>query len=103
MAKFVNDDGTFAEGFEQNIDPDLRDYAKQFRDLPAALKAGRDNQREFRERVKIPTEADKRREFLTQHFKPELDADEQKRKTDAEAEKKKAEETAATAQADKLK
>ena len=97
MAKFVNDDGAFESGFEQNLPVEVRDYAKGFKTLEDALKSGLESRQGFRDRVKLPTEPADRERFLTEHFGKDLAAKEDARKTaEAEAAKKKEAEEAAT-------
>jgi hypothetical protein len=106
MAKFVNDDGAFEAGFEQNLPEPVRDYAKGFKTLADALNSGLESRQGFRERVKIPTEAEARKKFLAEHFGPDLAAQETERKKVAEdsvaAAQKKAEEDAAKVRTEKL-
>jgi hypothetical protein len=98
---WLNADLTLVPGFEKNLPEDLREYAKESKDLPGLIKIGLDARREFRDRVRLPTDEPGKREFLTRHFKDVLDADaatarktadeaEAKRKSDAEAAAKEA-------------
>lgn len=75
MAKFVNDEGVFEAGFEQSLSEPVRDYAKGFKTLDDALKAGLEARREFRDRVKIPTEPADRKKFVQEHFGKDLEAE----------------------------
>jgi Sec-independent protein translocase protein TatA len=97
MAKFVNDEGTFEAGFEQHLPEDLRDYAKGFKNLPDALKSGLEARRDFRDRVKIPTDPADRKKFMQEHFGKDLEAEaaEKKKADDAAAEKLKGEQAEA--------
>ena len=93
---WINDDLTFTDGFEQNLDPQVRDYAKGFKDLNAALKSGMDSRTQFRTRVQLPTTEEDKRKFMDEHFKDMLDADAKKREETATAEKQQAEQKAAS-------
>ncbi len=87
--EWINDDLTLKPGFEQNLPEDVRDYAKGFKSLPEALKAGVEARRDFRDRVKIPEDEAGKREVLKKHFGPILEADESaRRKADEEAKAK---------------
>ncbi len=86
MAKFVNEDGGFEAGFEQNLTESVRDYAKGFKTLEDALKSGLEGRREFRDRVKIPAEPTERKKFIQEHFGKDLEAEAAaKKKGDDEA------------------
>jgi len=93
---WINDDLTFAEGFEQNLPAEIRDYAKDAKDLPALLKRGVDTQRDLHSRIKIPDTPEGKREVLNKHFKDVLDADEQARQAAADKAAKEAARTAET-------
>lgn len=95
MAKFVNDDGAFEAGFEQNLSEPVRDYAKGFKTLEDALKSGLESRQGFRERVKIPTDANDRAKFLMEHFSKDLEQRETARKAAEAEEAKKRDATAA--------
>lgn len=99
--EWLNDDLTLKPGFEANLPAELRDYAKDAKDLPGLIKRGVDTQRDLHSRIKIPDTPEGKREVLTKHFQDVLDADEATRKKASEeadaAAKKKAEEDHAAA------
>jgi len=88
--KWLNEDLSFLPGFEQSMPEDVRDYAKDAKDLPSLIRRGADTQKEFHSRVKMPTDPAERRKFMAEHFKAELAADEQARRKAAESESAKA-------------
>jgi len=94
---WINEDGTFAEGFEQNLPEPVREYAKGFKDVGSALKSGLESRQGFRERVKLPEDDESKRAFLKEHFQSILDADAEAK---AAADQKAAEEAKAKAEAE---
>jgi hypothetical protein len=95
------DDLIFQPGFEQALPEELRDYAKDAKDLVTLVKRGADTQREFHTRVKLPTDETAKRAFLKEHFSDVLDADSKNSKEDQE--KAKTEEATRTVEQGKAK
>lgn len=91
---WIKEDGTFTEGFEKNLPEDLRDYAKGAKDIVGLIRRGADTQREFHNRVKLPTDAEAKKKFLTEHFQDVLDADKKAAESEAAKQKEIAETTA---------
>ncbi|MFA5692156.1 MAG: hypothetical protein WC907_00955 [Acholeplasmataceae bacterium] len=71
---WINDDGTFTPGFEQHLDEDVREYAKDAKNLNALLKRGLESKRSLHDRVKLPTDPSEREKFLNEHFTDVLEA-----------------------------
>ena len=99
---YINDDGTFAEGFETNFDAEVRDYAKGFKDINALVKSGLEARREFRDRVKLPDDPKEKEAFVDQHFKDVLEARNKTREEQATAQAEEAKTAAETARAEAL-
>lgn len=101
---FINDDLTFKPGFEQHLPAEVREIAKDAKDLPGVFKRIADTQRDFHSRIKIPETPEGKREILTKHFKDVLDADAataKKAQEEADAKAKTEREAAATESAKK--
>ena len=101
--EWLNDDLTLKPGFEQYLPAEVRDYAKDAKDLPSLLKRGLDTQRDLHSRIKIPDTPEGKREVLAKHFKDVLDADAAaaKKAQDESAAKAKSEQEAAVEAANK--
>jgi len=91
MVDWINEDGTFAEGFEKNLPEEVRSYAKDAKDVVSLIKRGADTQREFHTRVKLPTDDEGRQKFLDENFKDYLDARNKAAETEAAQAKEEAE------------
>ncbi len=91
---WIKDDGTFTEDWmdKAKVPAELRDTAKDAKDVVTLVKRVVDTKREFHNRVvKIPEDPKEREQFLTEHFGKDLQVREETR----EANRKKAEEEAA--------
>jgi len=97
---WLNDDLTLKPGFETNLPAEIRDYAKDAKDLPGLIRRGKDTQADLHSRVRIPDDDAGKREVLKKHFQPLLDADAKKAKDEADAAARKQQETDAAAKAD---
>lgn len=89
MTKYVNEDGTFVENWTEQLPPDspLKPHTaalRDFKSIEAVAKAFVDTKAALGGRVEVPKDPAGRREFMAQHFKSELEADEQARKRAAE-------------------
>lgn len=104
MPDWIKDDGSFADDWldKAGIPAEQRDYAKGIKDVVTLVKRGADTQKEFHTRVKLPADEAGKREFLAQHFKDVLDADDRQRKQAAEAAQQQAAEKAKTAAQQRL-
>jgi len=99
---YINEDGTFVEGFEKNFDADVQDYAKGFKTIGAALKSGLESRSEFRNRVKLPDDPAEKEKFVDEHFKDVLETRAKTREEQATAQAEEAKKTQETAQAEAL-
>ena len=99
---YINDDGTFAEGFEQNLSAEVRDYAKGFRDINSLIKSGLESRSEFRNRVKLPDDPAEKEKFVDEHFKDVLEARNKTFQEQQEAQAAEAKAAAETAQKEAL-
>lgn len=68
MVDWIKEDGTLAEDFAKNLPEDVRDYAKDAKDIVSLIKRGADTQREFHTRVKLPTDEAGKEKFIKDHF-----------------------------------
>lgn len=67
MTDILNDDGTFVDGFEQNLPEELRAYAKDAKSFEALVRRGHDTQQSFSKRTQLPEKGGEV-EFLRKHF-----------------------------------